>query len=160
LIWVSRLRQARGNSFTVTLIERVSGNTRVKSAAVTSFIPLSLNYNSNSDFLEGQPSERGDNVPTAMTANAGTRYFETMATPILREEKFTDQDNQKNEAVAVVNETFVKRLMPVASSNRCHWPSSLVSRASMVLSSASSELPGTVSIGISLRTKTFRLDRA
>jgi predicted permease len=40
-----------------------------------------------------------------------------MATPILQGREFTDQDNQKTEAVAVVNETFVKRLMPVASSN-------------------------------------------
>src|SRR4030095_2829551 len=109
--------EARGQQFYRQLVERVQSVPGVKSAAVTSFIPLSLNYNSNTIFVEGQPSQRGANAPTAMTANSGPRYFETMATPILQGREFTDQDTGKTEAVAVVNETFVKRLMPFANSN-------------------------------------------
>ena len=109
--------EARAQQFYRQLVERVQSIPGVRSAAVTSFIPLSLNYNSNSVYVEGQPAERGANAPTTMTASIGPRYFETMGTPILEGREFTDQDTSKNESVAVVNETFVKRLMPFAKSN-------------------------------------------
>jgi predicted permease len=89
----------------------------VKSAAVSDYIPLSLNYNSRNIFVEGLPAERGENVPTAMNATAGPRYFETMRTPLVQGREFTDQDTAKTERVAVVNEAFVRRLMPNVSSS-------------------------------------------
>jgi len=109
--------QEHGEQFYRQLVERVQARPGVTSAAIGSYVPLSLNYNSNSIFVEGQPVERGANVPVAMTGSVGPRYFETMATSILQGREFTDQDTSKTEAVAVVNETFVKRLMPAASSN-------------------------------------------
>ena len=107
----------RAQQFYRQLTERVQSIPGVKSAAITSFIPLSLNYNSRMIFVEGQPAERGANVPTAMTSNVGPRYFETMATPIFEGREFNDQDTPKTEPVAVVNETFVKRMMSFAKSN-------------------------------------------
>ena len=107
----------RGQQFYRQLTERVQALPGVKSAAVSSYIPLSLNYNSRNVFIEGQPAERGENVPTAMNAAAGPRYFETMRTPVLQGREFTDQDQAKTERVVVVNETFVRRLMPNVSSS-------------------------------------------
>lgn len=106
----------RGEQFYHQLTERVQSLPGVKSAAVSSYIPLSLNYNSRNIFIEGQPAERGENVPTAMNASAGPRYFETMHTPLLQGREFNDQDQAKTEQVAIVNETFVRRLMPNVSS--------------------------------------------
>ncbi len=103
---------ARGLQFQRQLIERVQSLPGVESAAVTNYIPLSLNYNSGNIFVEGNPAERGENVPTAMVSSAGAGYFKTMGTPILQGREFTDQDNEKTEKVAVVNEFFVRRLMP------------------------------------------------
>ncbi len=60
---------------------------------------------------------RGANTPNAMNAAVGPRYFETMATPIVEGREFTDQDVEKSEQVAIVNETFVKRLMPAVKSS-------------------------------------------
>jgi putative ABC transport system permease protein len=88
----------------------------VKSAAVSSYIPLSLNYNSRGIYVEGEPIVRGANTPNAMNAAVGPRYFETMATPIVEGREFTDQDLEKSEQVAIVNEEFVKRLIPAAKS--------------------------------------------
>jgi len=51
-----------------------------------------------------------------MNASAGPRYFETMKTPLIQGREFTDQDQPKSERVAIVNETFVRRLMPNVSS--------------------------------------------
>ena len=108
--------EQRGQQFYHQLTERVQSLPGVKSATVSSYIPLSLNYNSRNIFIEGQPAERGENVPTAMNASAGPRYFETMHTPILQGREFNDQDQAKSEQVAIVNETFVRRLMPNVSS--------------------------------------------
>ena len=107
----------RGQQFYRQLAERVQALPGVKSAAVSSYIPLSLNYNSRNIFVEGQPAQRGENVPLAMNGSAGPRYFETMRTPVIYGREFTDQDQNESEQVAVVNETFVRRLMPNVSSS-------------------------------------------
>jgi predicted permease len=108
--------QAKGEQFYQQVVERVESLPGVKSSALTTSIPLSLNYSSNNIYVEGQPLERGTNVPVAMVASAGTRYFETMGTPVLYGREFTDQDRQDTEKVAIVNETFVRRLIPDARS--------------------------------------------
>jgi predicted permease len=109
--------EARGQQFQHQLIERVQSLPGVKSAAVSNYIPLSLNYNSNNVFIEGQPAEHGANVPLSMVASISPRYFETMGTPILEGREFADQDKGETERVAIVNETFVRRLLPFAKTN-------------------------------------------
>lgn len=96
--------------------ERVKALPGVKAATISSYIPLTLNYNSRNVFVEGQPAERGENVPLSMNASAGPGYFETLGTPLVHGRGFTDQDQAKSEPVAVVNETFVRRLLPQVSS--------------------------------------------
>jgi predicted permease len=104
--------EARGQQFYRQLNERLQSLPGVESAAVMSYIPLSLNFNSNNIFVEGKPAERGENVPLAMSASAGPAYFKTMGTPILQGREFTESDQAKTEPVAVVNEYLVRRLMP------------------------------------------------
>ncbi|HET6972445.1 MAG TPA: FtsX-like permease family protein, partial [Pyrinomonadaceae bacterium] len=103
--------EARGQQFYKQLQERLQALPGVESAAVMSYIPLSLNYNSNTIFVEGKPAERGDNAPMAMTASVGPAYFKTMGTPLVQGREFTEADQAKTEQVAVVNEYFVRRLM-------------------------------------------------
>jgi predicted permease len=107
----------RGQQFYRQLSERVRALPGVKSAAVSDYIPLSLNFNSRNIFVEGQPAERGENVPLAMNSSAGPRYFETMRTPLVHGREFTDQDQDGSERVAIVNETFVKKLMTSVNSS-------------------------------------------
>jgi predicted permease len=109
--------EAKGQQFYRQLTERVQALPGVQSVGITNSVPLSLNYNSSTIFVEGQPVERGANAPIAMYGDVTPHYFETMATAILEGREFTDQDTNKTEKVAVVNETFVKRLMPFARSN-------------------------------------------
>jgi predicted permease len=107
---------AKGEQFYKQLVTRVEALPGVKSASVTTSIPLSLNYSSNSVYVEGQSSERGANVPIAMVASVGPRYFETMETPILAGREFTPEDKKDGTKTAIVNETFVRRLFPGLSS--------------------------------------------
>ena len=109
--------KARGEQFYQQIVERVQSLPGVRSVAVTTYVPLSLNYNSGTIFVEGQPTERGANAPSAMVATVGPRYFETMATPLVQGREFTEQDKEKSEGVAIVNETFVRRLLPDAKSS-------------------------------------------
>ncbi|HEU4509154.1 MAG TPA: ABC transporter permease [Pyrinomonadaceae bacterium] len=104
--------EARGHQFHRQLIDRVQSLPGVESAAVTSYVPLTIEYNSRNVFVEGKPAERGENVPIVMNGAAGAGYFKTMGTPVVHGREFTDQDQEKSEQVAVVNETFVRRLMP------------------------------------------------
>jgi predicted permease len=104
--------QVRGQQFYRQLNERVQTLPGVESAAISDYLPLSLNFNSRNVFMEGKPAERGENVPLAMVASVGPGYFKTMVTPIVHGREFTDQDQEKSEQVAIVNETFVRRLMP------------------------------------------------
>ena len=104
--------EARAQQFYHQLAERVQSLPGVESAAVTSYIPLSLNFNSRNIFIEGKPAERGENVPLSMNGSAGPGYFKTMGTAILQGREFNEQDLEKSEQVAVVNETFVRRLLP------------------------------------------------
>ena len=104
--------EARGQQFDREVVERVRSLPGVKSAAVGSYVPLSLDYNSRSIFVEGEPVERGANQPASMNASVGPGYFETMATPVLYGREFTEQDLEKSEQVTMVNEAFVRQMMP------------------------------------------------
>jgi predicted permease len=104
--------EARGKQFQEEIIEKVRELPGVSSAALTTFVPLSLNYSSNGVHAEGKPAERGANVENAMTATVGVGYFETMGVSLLAGREFTEQDTEKSQRVTVVNETFVKKLFP------------------------------------------------
>jgi len=104
--------KAHGQQFYRQLMQRLQSLPSVESAAVSNYIPLTLNYNSRNAYIEGKPAERGENVPLAMNASAGPGYFKTMGTPVLQGREFTEQDQEKSEPVAMVNETFVRRFMP------------------------------------------------
>jgi putative ABC transport system permease protein len=109
--------QEKGQQFYRHVVERVQSLPGVKSAAITSNVPLALNYSSNSIYVEGQTPQRGTNLPSAMVASVSPNYFATMGTAVLQGREFTDRDRKDSELVAVVNETFVRRVLPDAKSS-------------------------------------------
>lgn len=108
--------RAHGEQFYRQLVERVESLPGVKSSVITSYVPLSLNYNSSTIYIEGQPAERGANVPTAMVGAVGPKYFQTLATPLVEGREFTANDTDKSEKVVIVNKTFVRRLLQFVKS--------------------------------------------
>jgi putative ABC transport system permease protein len=102
----------RGLQFYRDVVARIESVPSVRSAVVTTFVPLSLSFSSKGVFVEGQPAERGANVPTAMVANVGDDYFGTIGVDLLAGREFTEQDGEKSTPVAVVNQTFVRTLFP------------------------------------------------
>ncbi len=104
--------EERGAQFQKQVIERVNTMPGVKSAALTSFLPLSLNISFTGFYVEGKPAERGMNVPNAIYSMVSAGYFKTTGVQLLRGREFTEQDTKDSTKTLVVNESFVRRFMP------------------------------------------------
>src|SRR5689334_3754933 len=108
--------QARGQQFYRQVIERVESVPGVRSATLTDLFPLSIDYSSDGIYVEGEPPVRGADVPNAMVASVGLKYFSTMGIPLLAGRDFTEADDEKATPVVVVNEAFARQFFPRASS--------------------------------------------
>jgi len=104
--------ETRAREFQRRMVESVSALPGVRSASIADFLPLSLNYSGNGIYIEGQEPVRGADVPTAMVATVGVRYFETMGIPLLQGRDFSEQDKKDTPQVAIVNEAFARSFFP------------------------------------------------
>jgi predicted permease len=80
----------------------------VRSVALTSTVPLSLDYSSTSIYVEGQSTTSTTNLPVAVPNEISPDYFRTLEIP-LRGRDFTERDNKDDSRLAIVNETFARR---------------------------------------------------
>lgn len=103
--------EAKGRAFQQQVLERAKTLPGVQSVALTDVVPLSLNYNSTTVYAEGQPPASVSNLPLAVPTWVTPGYFETMGIP-LRGRDFTPQEKEKDSRVAIVNETFARRMFP------------------------------------------------
>lgn len=102
-----------GLAFTRQMLDRTRALPGIESAAVTTLVPLSLNYDANPVLIEGEAELRGANAPTAMNAQITNEYFKTMEIPILAGRSFDQTDTPDSEKTAIVNETFAHRFLKV-----------------------------------------------
>jgi putative ABC transport system permease protein len=103
--------EEKGRAFQRQLIERTQSVAGVRSVALTSVVPLTLDYSSTSIYVEGQSGTHSTNLPVAVPNEISPGYFRTMEIP-LRGRDFTERDNKDESRVAIVNETFARRLFP------------------------------------------------
>jgi predicted permease len=92
-------------AFVDQLVERIEQVPGVRSAAVTSLVPL------GGDALVASfhPAGRSDIPGTRpSTVSVGPRYFETLSIPLLRGRDFTAADREGTPAVVIVNQTFAE----------------------------------------------------
>jgi predicted permease len=100
---------ARVQSFKRQLLDRVRALPGVQYAGLSNSVPLTLNINTNSIFVEGQPEQRGANVPSASTSSASPGFIPALGTRLLQGRDFTEQDGETQQRYAIVNETFARR---------------------------------------------------
>lgn len=117
--------EVRGRAFQKQVLERARALSQVEYAALTDNLPLGLNYNSSSIYVEGTEFKGASTLPIAIPIESTPGYFDAMGIP-LRGRDFRDDENKKESRVAIVNETFVKKLLngqdPIGRRFNWHGP--------------------------------------
>jgi len=103
--------EAKGSAFQRQVLERAPSVPGVRSAALVGTLPLSLDYSSTTIYVEGQPVTGSTSLPLAVPNVISPNYFRTMEIP-LRGRDFSNLDSKEESRVAIVNETFARRLFP------------------------------------------------
>ncbi len=103
--------EARGRAFHKQVLDRVRSLPGVKFASLVSSLPLALNFNNSTIYIEGQPPASSAKQPLAVANSVMPDYFNTMSIA-LRGRDFTERDKDRESRVVIVNETFAKRFWP------------------------------------------------
>jgi predicted permease len=102
----------RIQEFKQRLLDRVRALPGVQDAGLSDLVPLSMSTNISPIYVEGQPEQRGANVPGAIISRASPRFISALGTRLLQGRDFTEQDGESRQPVAVINETFAQRFWP------------------------------------------------
>ena len=103
---------AQRSAFYSDLTRRVEALPGVKSAAVTTNLPLYLQGNSITINFDGRPEPPPGQRPVVVTRVISPSYFSTMSIPLLAGRNINDQDRLELPAVVVISETMAKRFWP------------------------------------------------
>ncbi|HEY7289434.1 MAG TPA: ABC transporter permease [Vicinamibacterales bacterium] len=98
--------------FFKSAIERVREVPGVQSAALVRAVPFSGNGGMTGYVVEGRPQPDAASMPQARFHLVTPEYFKTMRIPLLKGRDFTDRDDLAAPLVAVINETFARRVWP------------------------------------------------
>jgi len=101
---------AKGRAFYRRMMDRAAAIPGVRSVAVTDVLPLSLDYSSNTIYIEGQPAKSRSDLPVAIPYSVSPKFFETMGIN-LRGRDFLPNEDKKDTRLAIVNETFASRFL-------------------------------------------------
>jgi predicted permease len=117
--------EERGRAFQKQVLEHARALPQIESAALTDNLPLGLNYNSSGIYIEGTEFKGASTLPIAIPIDSSPGYFDVMGIP-LRGRDFRDDENKKENRVAIVNETFAKKFLngqdPIGRRFNWHGP--------------------------------------
>src|SRR3954466_11410959 len=117
--------EERGRAFQKQVLERAHALPQIENAALTDYLPLGLNYNDSTIYIEGTEFKGSSNLPIAIPIESSPGYFDVMGIP-LRGRDFRDDENKKESRVAIVNETFAKKFFngqdPIGRRFNWHGP--------------------------------------
>jgi predicted permease len=100
--------EERGRAFQKQMLERAKALPQIENAALTDYLPLGLNYNDTTIYIEGTEFKGASTLPVAIPIESSPGYFDVMGIP-LRGRDFRDDENKKESRVAIVNQTFAKK---------------------------------------------------
>ncbi|HZT60328.1 MAG TPA: ABC transporter permease [Pyrinomonadaceae bacterium] len=101
--------EQRGREFQREVLRRARETAGVRSAALVFNLPLSLNYNNSTIYVEGQAPKSSSDLPLAIPNFVTPDYFRTMEIPLLAGRDFNGQESKPESRVAVVNRTFARK---------------------------------------------------
>ena len=114
--------EERGRAFQKQVLERARKLPQIENVALTDNLPLGLNYNDNTIYIEGSEFKGASTLPIAIPFGSSPGYFDVMGIP-LRGRDFRDDENKLEHRVAIVNETFAKKFLNGADpiGRRFNW---------------------------------------
>jgi putative ABC transport system permease protein len=98
-------------NFRRELLNRINSFPRVEAAMITD-LPLAGNYVGHRVVIDGQPALAVGAEPEVQTLSVMGEYFGVMQIPIRAGRDFSAMDREGQPLVAIVNETFVRQLLP------------------------------------------------
>jgi len=103
--------EAQGIAFHQQLLSKLSALPGVQSVTLADFSPLSFTLHTDYVYPDGYLPQPGESMEVSR-AIVGPNYLRTMRIPIIAGRDFTEQDTEKAQQVAIVNEAFGARYWP------------------------------------------------
>ncbi|HKF53725.1 MAG TPA: ABC transporter permease [Candidatus Acidoferrales bacterium] len=103
---------ARTNNFYKELERRASALPGVSSASLAFSVPMGVSSATSQVYVEGRVLPPGQQAPLVFYNDVDAGYFDTMRVPLLRGRAFTQNDDEKAQRVAVVNQAMAKQFWP------------------------------------------------
>ncbi|HET6975324.1 MAG TPA: ABC transporter permease [Pyrinomonadaceae bacterium] len=103
--------EAKGREFYQRIVERLERLPGVQTVSVSNLLPLGFIWLSTPVVPEDREVPPNDRI-FAGDVCVGSKYFETIGTPLLRGRNFTAQDTIKSPQVAIVSERLAHSLWP------------------------------------------------
>jgi predicted permease len=104
--------EARGRDLYRRALERLTAVPGVRSATLSSAVPLFQGGFSRTTFRDDQDITDPRNGRLTQVNEVGDRYFETLGIPIVRGRPFTPADRQGSTPVIIINEAMAKQFFP------------------------------------------------
>jgi len=104
--------EERGHQFQRRLLDKLRSTPGIEAVGMIDGLPLTLSINNNAIFLEGKPEPRPGDVPAANMYIVTPGYLQAMRTRLLAGRDVDQRDSKDAPQVALVNETFVRELLP------------------------------------------------
>lgn len=99
-------------SFSQRLIEGTEGLPSIQSASIASDTPLLQEYSATSLLIEGQDPASQESGVRVFRHRVAPKFFSTLQIPLLKGRDFTDQDDARAPAVAVISDAMAKKYWP------------------------------------------------
>jgi hypothetical protein len=103
--------RARGMEFHRQVLSKLENLPGVESVTLADFSPLSFTLHSDIVEVDGYIPQIGESMEIDR-AIVGPNYFRTMRTPLIAGREFTEQNGEKSQPVAIVNQELCDRYWP------------------------------------------------
>ena len=103
--------EAQGIAFHRQLLSKLSALPGVESVTLADFSPLSFTLHTDYVYPDGYVPQPGESMEVSR-AIVGPNYLRTMRIRIIAGRDFTEQDMEKSQRVAIVNQQFVDQYWP------------------------------------------------
>jgi predicted permease len=102
----------RTKTFYGDLEARVRALPGVESVSLAYSVPMGDVNDGSSIYVEGHPLAPGQQPPIVTYNRVDASYFDTMRVPLLRGRAFQENDDEKAQSVAIVNQTMAQEFWP------------------------------------------------